>query len=176
MSPRTSDERQKALVLGEAPSKSGDRYHMFPLSGRVAETLCRMSGVPPEAEGSRYGRWTWALYDHYECDNLFERYQGAQSNGAAFPMAAAKELAKAKSSELWGRVVVMLGVRLPRAFGVEDASFFEWRTELDAGEERALQWVMIPHPSGLNRILNDPTARERCGSVLREARARAARL
>lgn len=176
MSPRTSGEPQKGLLLGEAPSKSGDAYWQFPLSGRVAETMCVMSGIPPQVEGSRYGRWTWALYDHYECENLFERYQGAQGDGAAFPTTAARELAKAKSSDLWGRVVVMLGVRLPRAFGVEDARFFEWRMELDAGEERALQWVMIPHPSGLNRVLDEPTARERCGSVLREARTRAAML
>jgi hypothetical protein len=73
---RTKDEPSKPLLIGEAPSKSGDRYWMFPLSGAVAQTLCEMAGISPQPGGSRYGRWTWALYDHFECENLIERWPG----------------------------------------------------------------------------------------------------
>jgi hypothetical protein len=36
--------RMKPLLIGEMPSRSGDRYHAFPLSGAVAQTLCQMAG------------------------------------------------------------------------------------------------------------------------------------
>lgn len=45
------------LLIGENPSKSGDRYHDFPLSGAVAERLCGLAGIPPDLPGTRYGRW-----------------------------------------------------------------------------------------------------------------------
>lgn len=180
--PRTKGEAAKPLIFGEAPSKSGDKYHMFPLSGAVAETLCKLAGIAPEIDGSRYGRWTWALYDHFECENLIERWPGRQGTGSAFPMDVAKVHAETKLLEARGRVVVLLGARLPKAFGI-DMPFYSWRFVCPAEDfdvdvhvpdivHRPTGWtkiVSIPHPSGLNRMLNDPAERERCGVVLREA-------
>lgn len=173
------------MIIGEAPSKSGDRYWMFPISGAVAETLCKLAGIPPQPGGSRYGQWTWALYDYFECENLIERYPGVQGRGASFPTGIARANAIAKREEWARRVVVLLGRRLADVLVDErDGSvlpFFEWRERMHVVREHdgciiSCQVVAIPHPSGLNRMLNDETTRDRTGAVLREAmqRARAA--
>lgn len=162
---------------------------MFPLSGRVAETLCKLAGIPPDPGGTRYGQWTWALYDHFECMNLIERWPGAQGRGSAFPIDVAMLRVGELSPRIAGRVVVMLGVRLNSAFGrcylgENDmcSGFYSWRyasapgdppPSLGGGWLAPTQFVCIPHPSGLNRMLNDPAERERCGVVLREAMERA---
>jgi hypothetical protein len=48
---RTKDDSTKPLLIGEAPSRSGDRYWMFQLSGAVAQTLCELAGIPPHPSG-----------------------------------------------------------------------------------------------------------------------------
>jgi len=167
------------LLLGEAPSKSGDRYWMFPLSGAVAETLCRVAEIPPQPGGTRYGQWTWALYDHFECENLIERWPGRQGRGSAFPIEVARPLAVALLSRIEGRVVVVLGSRLASLFTLATKSWHEKAVVVDdhgVVHHARCEIAAIPHPSGLNRVLNDPAERERSGAVLREAmqRARAA--
>lgn len=165
------------ILLGEAPSKSGDRYHMFPLSGAVAQTLCTLAGIPPQEEGSRYGRWTWALYEHFDCGNLIERWPGAQGSGSAFPLDVARPLAIKTLEQFQQRVVVVLGSRLAGLFSV---NFYEWSDHAvvtrphPGGLLRCeCQIIAIPHPSGLNRTLNDPSQRQRAGDALKEAMRRA---
>lgn len=164
------DDAKKPLLLGEAPSRGGDRYHFFPLSGPPARTLCTLAGISPEPEGSTYGRWTWALYERFECRNLFERY--AQAEPWSVPRA--REQACELEADLRSRVVVCLGRRVQAAIlaavdADRDAAFHEWLTTPDA-----TSLVSIPHPSGLNRALNDPAERERCGETLRSALAKGA--
>lgn len=235
----TDDDRPRPILLGEAPSKAGDRYHHFPLSGRPARVLCELAGIPPQAEGSTYGRWTWALYDHFECSNVFDRY--AQATPWSVP--AARERAVELLNELRLRsvdpegeplavpapVLVCLGRKVQAAvFGALDGDarpvkarpggwggcfgdFGVWASPWhiytpvvrqvckhchearrfqpdqctvgvhghvyeDRREERwAPHVVTIPHPSGLNRLLNDEAQRARCGEVLRRALELAAR-
>jgi uracil-DNA glycosylase len=168
------------VLMGEAPSKSGDRYHMFPLSGRVAETLCAMAGIPPMAGESRYGQWTWALYDRFECMNLIERWPGAQGSGSAFPMEAARAALVERLPEIEGRVVVLLGARLPKLLMPKDTTETFYRWEVATSEARASDGEVvyvakpttmcaIPHPSGLNRMYNAVVERERAGAILRQA-------
>jgi uracil-DNA glycosylase len=171
----------KPVLLGEAPSKSGDRYHMFPLSGAVAQALCKMADIKPLAGESRYGQWTWALYEHFECENLIERWPGAQGRGSAFPLAVARPLAVDFVKEHDGRVVVLLGSRLKSLFTVVVENYV-WHEKLVAYDghggvhQAGCQVVAIPHPSGLNRVLNDQAERDRSGAVLREAIDRARKL
>lgn len=171
-------DRQLPILIGEAPSKSGDRYHMVPLSGRVAETLCKLAGIPPLAGESRYGQWTWALYDHFDCENLIERYPGAQGKGASFPIEVARPLAVEMIPDLKDRVVVVLGSRLKSLFTLAN-DFYVWHENVVTFDRHGkvasarCQAVGIPHPSGLNRMLNDEAERDRCGEVLREAMRRA---
>lgn len=160
------------MLLGEAPSRGGDRYHMFPLSGPPARVLCQMAGIPPEPEGSTYGRWTWALYERFECRNVFARYADATPWSAP----RAREAVGSFRRDLYRRVVVTLGRRVDAALcgalGVPPADeFYEVRrvSSTRAEPDSYLTVVSMPHPSGLNRLLNDPAERERCGETLRRA-------
>lgn len=151
---------------------------MVPLSGRVARTLCQLAGIPPQEDGSTYGRWTWALYDEFECWNLFSRYAQAET----WSVPKARDRAREIERDLHGRVVVCLGRRVQAAVydaldidRYEAGFFHSWvtRTSERARPEAVVRVAAIPHPSGLNRALNDPDERERCGRVLREALGRA---
>jgi uracil-DNA glycosylase len=156
------------VLVGEAPSRGGDRFHHFPLSGPPARVLCVLAGIPPQEDGSTYGRWTWALYDRFECRNLFARYRDATPWSAP----AARGRAEALAEELAPRVVVCLGRRVQAALhgalglAVPAVPFHEWRT---GQPDEPTAWTTIPHPSGLNRALNDAAERERCGETLRKA-------
>lgn len=137
-------DRSRPILLGEG--RGGDRFYHFPL----------------------YGRWTWALYERFECRNLFERY--AQAEPWSVPRA--RERAREIERDLDGRVVVCLGRRvqatvydaldIPREYA---QVFHSWVTNA------VVQVVAIPHPSGLNRALNHPVERERCSETLRVALA-----
>ncbi|HEX7088698.1 MAG TPA: uracil-DNA glycosylase family protein [Longimicrobiales bacterium] len=152
------------LLLGEAPSERGDRYHAFPLSGAPAEFICKL--MEWETEGPAY----WTLIEHFETLNAIERYRDA------YPWS------KPRAQERWTRwlltrpeeeqrlplIVVCLGQRAAGAVGLrDDKPYGEW---LEAG---LLQAVCVPHPSGRNRFWNTSGARESMRSWLEEAIARA---
>jgi uracil-DNA glycosylase len=165
----------KPLLVGESPSRSGDRYWMFPLSGAVAQALCQMAWIPPQPDyGSRYGRWTWALYDRFDCVNVVERYPygGWPREEAASTLERVLENA---SSDY--EVVVLLGRRAQQAYVdahvpaesvVDGLGFYEWVIDPTSPTGRR-EVVALPHPSGLNRVYNDPSARRRAGVILNEA-------
>ena len=154
----------RPLLLGEAPSRTGDRYHEFPLSGAVARTLCTLAGIPPIEGGTTYGRWTWALYDRFECLNLFQRY--AEATPWSAPAARDRWRARLDEEGPWP-VVVMLGRKVQAAVtpGIKGYDFHQF------AYAPFVAYVTIPHPSGLNRLLNDHAERERCGDTLRKALA-----
>ncbi len=154
----------RPLLLGEAPSKSGDRYNRFPISGRVSETLCRLASIEPEKEGSRYGRWYWPLREVFSVGNVISRY--ATAYPWSIPRAQRAWSHWLLSEEVRGPLVVIcLGRRVQRAVGLgADREWGEW---LFSGDLAA---VAIPHPSGLNRTLNDADVRLRVGRTLDEAR------
>lgn len=100
------DDRRRPILLGEAPSQRGDAYHHFPLSGPPARVLCQLAGIPPQPAGSTYGRWTWALYERFDCRNLIERYADA----TPWPTATARERARQLLAELEAENVKMTTV------------------------------------------------------------------
>lgn len=157
-------DRPRAVLVGEAPSRTGDRYHHFPLSGRPARVLCTLAGIASQEEGSTYGRWTWALYDHFVCVNVFNRYAQATPWSAGHARACADEIRRSEDAQ-GSRVVVCLGRRVAAAFGIDDQGFYHWVPV----EGDGIRFVALPHPSGLNRLLNDPDHRAKAGDVLRDA-------
>lgn len=169
------------LLVGESPSRSGDRYWRFPLSGAVAQTLCQFAGIPPQKGGSRYGRWTWALYDVFDCVNAVERYPV----GPWPSQEAAEHLREAmqEASEPY-EVVVLLGRRAQQAYvdmqapaltPVEDAGFYRWVVDGESPTGRR-HVIVLPHPSALNRVYNSAAARQKAGRYLREAITKAVEL
>jgi uracil-DNA glycosylase len=158
----------KPLIVGEAPSKGGDRYHMFPLSGPPSKVLCQAAGIPPQPGGSAYGRWTWALYERFEAVNLIERYRDAEPWSAP----RARERARKLVEEAGPLVVVLLGRRVATAWGLGERAIGEWGPALVGGLP-VPEVICLPHPSGLNRTLNDPDVRALLGRGLVEATERA---
>jgi hypothetical protein len=155
----------RPLLLGECPSAAGDRYHAFPLSGAVGRRLAEWAGIEPDPDGSTYGRFYWPLRERFDCANVFDRHRdatpwsapAARDNwagilGEDYPEVVAGSL-----------VVVCLGRRVADAVGVGDLDWFEW---VGTGFGEA---AVIPHPSGRNRLYNDPENRRSAGLVLRAA-------
>jgi hypothetical protein len=166
----------KALLVGEMPSRTGDRYYLFPLSGAVAQSLCQMAGIPPQEDGSRYGRWTWALYEQFDTVNAVERHGPWDSD------AAGARLAEEIESDR--EVVVLLGRRAHSAYvrmtapaesNLASLDWYRWRVDMLAPTARR-EVVVIPHPSSLNRIYNEAEPRRRAGEVLRQAIEKATQL
>jgi uracil-DNA glycosylase len=162
--------RRLPVLIGEAPVRGRDEHRAWPLHGRSAQVLCGLAGIDAHDDEPRPAwAWTWALYDHFECRNLF------RAHGEAEPwrVRAARERALSLALDLRGAVVVCLGRRVHdavcSALGLGAPAFHEWVE--DASGRRV---AGIPHPSGLNRLLNEPAERERCGETLRAAMARAA--
>lgn len=165
----------KPLLVGESPSRSGDKYHAFPLSGAVAQTMCQMAGIPPEPDGTRYGKWTWALYEHFDTINAIERFP---RHGFLIAEAAARLREEIESER---EVVVLLGRKVQHAYAdmtapaeslVEYVPFFHWIVDQNSPTARR-QVVVMPHPSALNRMYNFPAERRKAGKVLNEAIAKA---
>lgn len=164
---------QRPILLGESPSKTGDRYHMFPLSGAVAQTLCQLAGIPPQPDGSRYGRWTWALYEHFECRNVFDRYRDATPWQPSEAMIRVTEMV----DDLAGRTLVCLGRRPQQAVcdWLGMASIPDWHVWCSAAGVQPIEfkfrWITIPHPSALNRQLQAADEQARCQRTLQGALA-----
>lgn len=156
------------------PSAAGDRYHMVPLSGRPAERILMWAGIPREFEeaplpGSgltrkKYVAAYWTLIEHFDTMNAQERHgpwdlRAAQARWTRYLMEDERSRKPL--------VVVCLGRRAQAAIGTAGPDWGEWR------EAGLLQYVTIPHPSGQNRLYNDPPMVETAVRVLREARSRA---
>ena len=166
----------KPLLVGEMPSRTGDRYYMFPLSGVVAQTMCQMAGIAPQEGGSRYGQWTWALYDNFECVNAIRRHSTWDSD-----VAAARLREKITPEH---EVVVLLGRRPQTAYvkmyepassQIANLPYFTWRVDLLSDSSRR-EVAVIPHPSTRNRMLNHSDPRLKMGQILREAIEKAKQL
>jgi uracil-DNA glycosylase len=162
----------KPLILGEAPSKTGDSYWQFPLSGEVGRRLHQMAGLPVHTGGSTYGRYYWPLTEEFDLINVIERYPGpGRGSGADFPRRQALAGLNRLISEGQlppGRVVVCLGRRVLKLLVPGELPFYTW-VKLGSGQLIA----GIPHPSGLTRNYNDKMEWERAGRTLRGAIDRA---
>jgi hypothetical protein len=159
----------KPLLVGEQPSRSGDHYWEFPLSGAVAQTLCRMAGIPPRPNESRYGRWTWALYYRFHCINLIERYRPWD---AALAVEGLRDGIGAEDE-----VVVLLGRKAQQAYVdmqvpgesvLDGLDFYEWVVD-PASPTGRREVLVLPHPSALNIIYKERGIRSKAGRLLKEA-------
>jgi len=143
--PREPDGRP--LFIGQAPGHPGP---VRPLEGRNGKRLASLLGVSVEEYLSGTDRV-----------NLLNEYPGRAGNGDAFPLDAARAAAREMLPRLKGRVVILLGRGVARAFGVR-ANF------LEIEHRDGVTFATIPHPSGRNRWWNDPANVERAARFLRE--------
>lgn len=137
----------RPLLVGEAPCRRGGE----PFTGRAGTVLAELAGFPPRRE--------------FDCVNLLQQWPGQDGKGSAFPLHDARVAAAAMLSVLpQGRVVVVAGKRVAQAFGIRKPEFLRWYAV--GGKVVGV----LPHPSGINRWLNDPANREAAGTFLRSAR------
>ncbi len=129
----------KPLLVGWMPSAERGEYA---LGGKIADRLLRWAGLLRSSQGLRY---------YFDTHNLNYSYHVTFNHGEARMMAG--------YIEEESRATVLCGRDVARFFGLGGLSFWRW-----VGNH-----VVIPHPSGRNRLYNDRQAQQRTGHVLRAA-------
>lgn len=159
----------KPLLLGEAPSKAGDRYHGFPLSGAPATRICQLMGWDTGGEAPY-----WTLREHFDTLNAVERFADAYP----WRVETARSRWRAYRAENPGDlIVVALGRRAADAIGIGDGFLFgEWQGGPDG--HGYVEKVAAPHTSGRSRIMNEQNTRDLLVEILTRAeeKARAAQV
>lgn len=149
------------LLIGECPSASGRRFYHFPLSGAIGKRLCEFAGIPPEDEGSQYGKWYWALLEHFDCVNTIEKYEDATPWRPEVARARVWHYLDENPTD----VVIALGIRAFDALAPNrrGQAWGEWT------QSAGRSVTVLPHPSTRNLLYNDLAMRELAGRVLRDA-------
>ena len=144
-----NNEEDVLLLIGQAPGRKGDPSR--PLEGRIARKLAELAGVSVE-------EWLRCT----ERTNLLREFPGKAGKGDAWPKERASRLAEETKSSLVGRVVLLLGRNVARAFGLSDLPWLTW-TEVFGARVAAM-----PHPSGIVLWWNSAENREKASTFLRE--------
>lgn len=113
-------------------------------------------GLDAESGEGIIDPWFNALSGRFRTVNLLEEHPGPRWPKDEAVMAARGLRALDFGSAPW----VLLGRRVAGAFGVSSTAYFDW---VSPG------LVVVPHPSGLSRLLNDPVIRKAIGDTLWEA-------
>lgn len=163
------------LLVGEAPPPGTVRtpwHRQF-----AARLICRALDVPPRRgigkrlrdAGDDHARARTRLLTRFvsSCEhvNLLKRWPGYKGRGSAFPMETARRRADAIKRMPGRGTVLLAGRRVARAFGFEhlldgDLGYFEPFLRPDLGC-RPVCYIIVPHPSGVNRWWNHPVNREK---------------
>ena len=102
--------------------------------------------------------------------NVFSRYQGKGAGGDRFPFPEAARLATAMCPLLQDRRVILLGANVARAFGAKLFRYLEVYELRDPQNVRRIVTPflsVIPHPSGVNRLYNNPETKHNVSFFLR---------
>jgi len=177
---RTLPERWKngfglAVLVGEAPNPNSALS--IPLLGRSGSKIASLADLDFPGE----------FRDFFDRTNLVERLPAPDATGRrSFPHRQARDRAIPLAEELRGRTVFLLGRRVARAFDLHASPWYAWTWVWRAGRSRAFQSepdaeildglgkrrlvlaevrrrcaflaAVVPHPSGLSRLRNDPGA------------------
>lgn len=149
--------RGRVVLVGEAPGAKGDP--LKPLEGRPGLVLCKLAGWERDVNYIR---------TKFRVLNVLDAYPGAASGkGTVWPLMESREAAARLLPGLRrSKGAVLLGKRVAAAFGIRGASYCSWSRPT---EHVPCPHVVIPHPSGVNRRLNEKKMRKKVGEVLREA-------
>jgi uracil-DNA glycosylase len=147
----------RILFVGQAPSRETDGKP--PFTGKCGKFLAELLGTSQEQ----------MLADH-DFVNVLDHWPGKSLKGDAFPIPEAKLAAKKKLQLLRGRVVVLLGHNVARAFCCTKFSYFSWyeiRSDDDSADVVVPNMAIVPHPSQVNRFWNVEENRLIAGKFLR---------
>lgn len=144
----------KLVIVGEAPGGKGTE-DLPALEGLVGRRLAKMMELPYEE-----------YLETVDRRNIFE------SPDAGVPWESRKALIRAMQMMSVfphnGRIVI-LGKRAAQAFRIAQFDPYHFVSAVRIWSGDTLWMAHVPHPSGRNRLLNDPKERERMGRFLREA-------
>lgn len=133
----------KSLLVGETnPYGGADEFALYPSpSGCTGHRLCH-------------------LILQLDSDEYLERYDRANLCVGKWSLPQAREEALRLSSKHQAGTIVLLGSKVCSGFGLP---FRPFETTVGA------RFVVLPHPSGLNRMWGEAGAFDRARAVLREA-------
>lgn len=159
------------ILVGEAPSRTGDRDPTRALTGKSGRRLADLAGL----------RWPAEYLRRFGRVNLLLDWPGQDGDGSLFDGVAAAPRARAlgEVAQAWRSPLVLLGRRVAACFGRGDAPWFrpsDAATVHDGPTWRTFQlrsWV-VPHPSGASRWWNSPDCQALAAAFLTRL-ARAAR-
>lgn len=141
------------------------------MKGRPARRLVELAGWEPERDAA--DPWLHVLRHRFFIVNVLTHYPGPSAGkGTVWPLAEAQAAAKGLGlDQRYGGLgtfpaAVLLGKRVAASLGIRKAEWCVWRPEDDA---LAMPHVVIPHPSGVNRVLNKRRMRAATGRALRQA-------
>lgn len=157
----------KPLLVGDQPTRDGDRYYTEPLSGVFARRLCRIAGLSGPSSRNDLAGWTALLYEHFECINAIKRHSGWDADAAADRLGF-KITSRHEVVVLFGRKVQKAYAEMtrPASSEVGNADFYEWTTDVLSGTGRR-QVVLLPAPRLIGH--QDPRRSHAVGEVLNEA-------
>lgn len=122
------------MFVGQAPGKSCDPD--APLAGKAGRKLARIFGCP------------FSVYLRCERINLNNEWLGRHRNGSdRFSVNEGKKVAEILLSKAGKSKYILLGRHVARCFG------FGWKP-LTVGNIAGKRFLLVPHPSGLNRWWN----------------------
>jgi len=146
----------KLLVLvGEAPGGTGEaKQPALDPSGYTGRRLARMMRLTDEEYLDHTARYN--IFD-VPADGLkwnrVDAYQNARKLRESFPLMSR---------------VVLLGSKVADVFGMNEIPMFHWYAT-SGGIGKYHFTARVPHPSGRNRMLNDPMVVSRMSTFLQEA-------
>lgn len=150
----------RPVLLGEAPNPRAP--FGSPLDGRLELRLARTMGWE---DARAYDE----LVQRFEPLNAIENADDADPWD---PRLASQRWIRFYRGRIMARtqptVVVALGRRAGDAIGAKGRDLYDWRDGI------LYSSVVVPHPSGLNRVWNDPETEDRVRQALTEAIRRSA--
>lgn len=145
--------------MGQAPSR--DTEGRAPFSGRSGRFLCDVLSLPDPALPPDV-----RLRRAFDLVNLVDRWPGKAGKGDAFPMAEGRAAARAVLAVAPHDRLVLCGANVARCFGVRPDL-------LASGIVGGKVFLVLPHPSGVNRWWNAPGSRELAARALWDLRSTA---
>jgi hypothetical protein len=153
--------RLRPVLVGQAPSQRS-RADAPLIGGRSGTKLMLLAGL-----GGRDPHLSLLLYRRlFATTNLIERWPGKGRNkGDRFPMAKARRAAERMLVDLDRRLVVCVGRKVAKAFGVGHLGWLKMDGTLADVESRTV-FAAFPHPSGLSHWWNDGRNEQRARHFL----------
>jgi hypothetical protein len=161
----------KPLLVGDHPTRAGDRYWTQPLSGVFARNLCRIAGWDGPSSRDDLATWTEVLYERFVCINASQRFP---HGGLNVSMAAGR---LSQVINLKHEVVVLLGPKVQQAYvgmtfpaesPLDGAELFQWTVDPNSPTGRR-EVVVLPAPAKIASCARISGQRQVIARILNEA-------